>query len=123
MNHTNYSKISTTPAEVEPVEEVDAALPVTHAVEETEGDMLETVTDESVAPPPEPMWGYVSGCKRLNVRKEPNINADIVCVIEKDAGVMVDESESTDTFYKVYTEAGADGYCMKDYIRFDKTAV
>lgn len=60
--------------------------------------------------------GKVAGCKRLNVRTEPNINAEVLCVIKCSAKVEIDELESTGDFYKVYLENGFDGFCMKKFI-------
>lgn len=105
MSHKDYSKMSTTPA-VAVVEEENDDILVTPAI-------VEDVIEPEIS---EPIEGIVSGCERLNVREEPNKNADIVCVIEKDASVIIDVDDSTDSFYKVCTEAGAEGYCMKNFI-------
>ncbi len=105
MSHKDYSKISTTPA-VAVVEEENDDILVTPAV-------VEDVIEPEIS---EPIEGFVSGCEKLNVREEPKKDADIVCVIEKDASVIIDVDDSTDSFYKVCTEAGAEGYCMKNFI-------
>lgn len=60
--------------------------------------------------------GFVSGCNRLNMRKEPNTNADVLTILEKDTDVAVILTESTDEFYKVSTASGIEGYCMKKFI-------
>jgi hypothetical protein len=62
------------------------------------------------------MIGFVEGCKRLNVRKEPRVDAHIVCEIDDQTEVMIDEAESTNDFYKVYTESGIEGFCIKKFI-------
>lgn len=66
--------------------------------------------------PEEPLIGKVSGCKKLNIRKEPDGEAEILDVISNSSEIMIDESESTADFYKVYTESGLEGFCMKQYI-------
>lgn len=66
--------------------------------------------------PEEPLIGKVSGCKKLNIRKEPNRESDVLDVVLEGSEVMIDESKSTDDFYKVYTESGLEGFCMKQYI-------
>lgn len=66
--------------------------------------------------PGEPVIGKVSGCKKLNIRKEPNGEAEILDVISSGSEVMIDESESVDEFYKIYAESGTEGFCMKQYI-------
>lgn len=60
--------------------------------------------------------GYVSGCSKLNVRSEPNINASVKCVIKALDEVEIEDMKSTNKFYKVCTESGVCGYCMKKYI-------
>ena len=64
----------------------------------------------------EPMVGIVVDCPRLNVRVKPHADADVVCIIERDSKVMIDEENSTKNFYKICTEVGIEGYCMKRFI-------
>lgn len=64
----------------------------------------------------EPMIGFVSNCKNLNIRKRPDGNADVLGVVPVDTELMVDENESTGEFYKVYTDSGLEGFCMKKFI-------
>lgn len=61
-------------------------------------------------------FGKVVDCPKLNVRKAPDAKAPVVCVIDRGAAVEIDMSESTEYFYKVYLENGAEGYCMKQFI-------
>lgn len=63
--------------------------------------------------------GVVTDCIKLNVRTEPNLKADVLCEITCLSRVTIDENESTDEFYKIYTSAGVEGYCMKKYIAVD----
>ena len=60
--------------------------------------------------------GFVTNCKKLNVREEPRTDADIVCEVDYQTGLMIDENESTEEFYKVFTIAGIEGFCMKKFI-------
>ena len=62
--------------------------------------------------------GVVVNCAKLNVRKAPSKNADILGVIARYDDVKVDMEESTEDFYKVFTEAGVEGYCVKTFIGF-----
>ena len=94
---TNYNKMSEKP------------------VKETK--VVDTVEEVTVAPPPEPVFGFVSNCRKLNVRQKPNKDADIVCVINKDTEVIIEKAKSTKKFYKVFSPNGPiDGFCMKEYI-------
>ena len=58
--------------------------------------------------------GMVSGCKKLNVRAEASIDADIVTVISAGTEVVIEDTE--DDFYKVCTGDNKIGYCMKKFI-------
>lgn len=60
--------------------------------------------------------GVVTNCLRLNIRKEPESDAEILTILELLSNVVVDMTASTETFYKVRTEAGIEGFCMKKYI-------
>lgn len=64
--------------------------------------------------------GIVTNCVRLNVRKEPYFDADILCTIDVSTNLIIDEEESTDEFYKICTSAGIEGYCVKTYITIVK---
>ena len=71
---------------------------------------------EPEAAPVPPVTGIVANCARLNVRKKPNADAEVVCVIDRSTKVLIDETKSTKNFYKVCAEIGAEGYCMKQFI-------
>lgn len=108
-NYTDYSKPKQEAPVVEP--EVKVEEPVTEeVVEET------VVTPET---PAEPVYGVVSECAKLRVRKEPSTDADVICELPLATEVLVDESNSTEEFYKVVTGAGVEGYCMKKFIELD----
>lgn len=62
------------------------------------------------------MLGVVSNCTKLNVREEPSMDSDIVCEISKLTEVMINDDESTDDFYKICTDSGIEGFCMKQYV-------
>lgn len=94
-DYTKFSRESAEPGAVETVE---------NNIEEVE----ETK--------PEPKIGIVTDCIKLNVRKNPNPNAEIICEVSAATDLMIDEEQSTDTFYKVFTAAGVEGYCMKRFV-------
>ena len=60
--------------------------------------------------------GYVTDCVKLNVREAASKDSNVLCEIILNSKVIVDEENSTDDFYKVTTETGVEGYCMKQYI-------
>ena len=95
-----------------------------HVEEETVEEVAEmfepTETEEQHDEPiaSKPKIGTVVDCTNLNIREKPSINANVVCTIINGTTVMVDESRSTEEFYKICTEIGEEGFCMKKYIRF-----
>ncbi len=64
----------------------------------------------------EPIIGRVVRCAKLNVRKDPDADAEILGTIPAGAEVMIDEGESTDDFYNVCAASGFEGFCMKQFV-------
>lgn len=62
------------------------------------------------------LTGVVTDCFRLNIRKKPDKNADIVTVVDLLTQLKVDEGKSTDDWYHVLDSNGNSGYCMKQYV-------
>lgn len=60
--------------------------------------------------------GFVTNCKKLNVREKPRTDATIICEVDYQTELMINEKESTEEFYKVCTAAGIEGFCMKKFI-------
>ena len=60
--------------------------------------------------------GLVANCKRLNIREGPTVDAPVICEVACRTELMIEEADSTEDFYKVCTEAGIEGYCMKKFI-------
>lgn len=67
-----------------------------------------------------PTVGIVTDCTSLYVRKEPSREADHAAIIKAMDCVEVLEEGSTEDFYKVKTQDGAEGYCMKKFIALRK---
>lgn len=110
-NYTDYTKPQLEAPVVEP--EVKVEVPVTEEVVE------ETVVTPETPAEPEPVYGVVSECAKLRVRKEPSTDAAVICELPLATEVLVDEANSTEEFYKVVTGAGVEGYCMKKFIELD----
>lgn len=72
----------------------------------------ETIVNET----PKTVIGVVLNCPKLNVRKEPNTNADVVFVADNSTELVIDENSSTEDWFSVCTDNGIEGYCMKKYI-------
>ena len=83
-------------------------------------DVPELCTEAEAVNEPHTDFGIVTDCLYLNVRKRPDINADVAVVIDALTQVVVDLDASTEDFYKVSTSDGAEGFCMRKYIALSK---
>lgn len=106
-NYTNYAKKY---AEKSVVQEV-----VDTVVEPVETEPVETTPIMQA-----PLYGVVSGCNSLNIRKAPEPNAEVLCVETIKSILVVDLDNSTDEWYSVCTKDGIEGFCMKLYVTLGK---
>jgi len=110
-NKINYSKFANNNVEETSIDQVEEV--VEDITEEVVEEVIEEPVAEEAAVSP---VGVVSGCVKLRVRNNPTTMGEVICEIKEGTVVIIDEKESTVEFYKVTTEAGAEGYCMKKYI-------
>lgn len=103
MSRTNYTKFSNQKAEVPQVEE----------------SVVETALEETTEKEVDFLNGVVNNCKMLNVRAEPDRDAEVLRVIPVGTEVMIDPTEFTNDFYKVYLADGSEGFCMKKFIEIE----
>ena len=126
-HYTQYSKFSgeepmlvnNPELEVEDTveEKVDEPIEGQIVIPEVEPIVPEPVIPEPVVEPENRKFGKISNCKKLNIRKLPSRDAEIVSELIEGSEVMIDEKESTTLFYKVCTEHGIEGFCMKQFIK------
>ena len=83
-------------------------------VEEAAAEPVEQAVEET--PKKESKVGVVTNCQKLNVRREATLENNIITTLLAGAVLVIDEDGSTDKFYKVITETGLEGYCMKQFI-------
>lgn len=102
-NYTNYSKPAKQAPRPEPQEQVTEPVEPAQEVEE-------------IVEPKKPITGVVANCFSLNVRTGPSKDFDVVCEIPSKTEVQIDESGSSDDFYKICTATGIEGFCMKAFI-------
>ena len=111
-NYTNYSNknIASNQEAADAVEET--------IINESQQNISDPESDIDVAANDETseLIGYVTDCVKLNVREAASKDSNVLCEIILNSKVIVDEENSTDDFYKVTTETGVEGYCMKQYI-------
>lgn len=116
--YTNYSRMAKEDTPEIAVESVTNDFDFDEVEEETIAGDDEEIVSES-EPARVTITGTVSGCEKLNVRKVPFASGEVVCVIAKGSIVVIDETESTDEWYKVCAENGAEGFCMKKFINVE----
>ena len=116
-HYTQYSKFSGEEPEPEVEEET---------VEENESAAIEQPIEGQITiPEVEPevpvaethTFGKITGCKKLNVRKLPSRDSEIISELVEGSEIMIDDNESTALFYKICTEHGIEGFCMKNFIK------
>ena len=126
-HYTQYSKFSgeepmlvndpELEVEEENKEKVEEPIEGQIVIPEVEPIVPEPVIPEPVVEPENRKFGKVSNCKKLNIRKLPSRDAEIVSELIEGSEVMIDEKESTVLFYKICTEHGIEGFCMKQFIK------
>lgn len=60
--------------------------------------------------------GVVTDCLKLNIRKEPNKNSEVIAVASCLDELRIDSVNSTDDWYAVCTVSGIEGFCMKKFV-------
>lgn len=96
------------------IEQIEEA--VVFAPEEKVEEITSIDTEAIVVEANSVVKGKVTDCVRLNVRRGAVKDSDIREVIEEGAIVEINENRSTDDWYRVRTESGTEGFCMKEYI-------
>ena len=85
--------------------------------EETGHVVVDEMIPDASAEEIEPVvYGYVTDCLKLNIRTKPMVGADVVCIVDVDDEMLIDMEKSTDDWYCVTTNVGAEGFCMKKYV-------
>lgn len=97
-------------------EEMEEEIAEVNEYEEVEEEVTEEVTKEATKEADSTVVGYVSGCLKLNIREDGYPGANVVCVVPEKTALLIEVAESNDEWYKVYTETGMEGFCMKQYV-------
>ena len=112
--YVGYDKETKSLADV--TEEMEEEIAEVNESEEVEKEVTEEVTKEATKEADSTVVGYVSGCLKLNIREEGYLGANVVCVVPEKTALLIEVAESNDKWYKVYTETGMEGFCMKQYV-------
>lgn len=79
-------------------------------------DSTEIAEDIRVKETVEDIIGVVTDCLKLNIRKEPDKDSDVVVVVNCLDELKIDPDNSTDDWYAVCTITGIEGFCMKKFV-------
>ena len=64
----------------------------------------------------ETVEGTVVNCAKLNVRAEPAMGADVLCVLDAMSEIEIIVDKSTKEWFYVCTAIGVEGYCMRKFV-------
>lgn len=111
-NYSNYSKNfkSTDKPKVNQVEEST----LDNYQEANQNTEEQTTVEQEQVVATVTQKGFVNGCVKLNVRTNPTIDSEVVCVINKNDEVIIEDV--FDDWYSVTTKDGDEGYCMSKFI-------
>ena len=103
------------------VEQINQLEQRVEVVEETIEKIVEAIEEEVAAEEvteevDSVVVGYVDCRNKLNVRKGPAKNAEVLCEIPNASKVQVNLGKSTLEWYHVITSAGIEGFCMKNFV-------
>lgn len=126
MSKIDYNKFSGKPViDTKPTQTNDELVETKNeTVTVNEVEPVQTTTTEPEVKVQEPeaeilTSGTVARCTKLNIRKMPNLNSEVICAVDVGTKVSVDIEESTNAWYKVCLDTGDFGYCMKNYITIE----
>ena len=114
QNRRNYNQYANK-EETTPVEEIEESIDTTETVEENEvvTEETEVIEDKTPDEVPKPVYGVVN-CSKLNIRRGPSIDTASLCIVE--GGSKLDIEQFNEEWFKVLTEDGIAGYCMREFI-------
>lgn len=114
QNRRNYNQYANK-EETTPVEKIEESIDTTEMVEENEvvTEETEVIEDKTPDEVPKPIYGVVN-CSKLNIRRGPSIDTTSLCIVE--GGSKLDIEQFNEEWFKVLTEDGISGYCMRKFI-------
>lgn len=116
-HHTHYNHIAREAAAAkEPEIEVNEI--EVDVDDSASSDPVEVAEPEIEVNKDEPLVGVTT--TTLNIRENPVVAADnVVTVVNEGTVVMIDYPVADGDWFKVYTEAGVEGYCMKEFVKIN----
>lgn len=60
--------------------------------------------------------GEVCNCSRLNIRRNPTLDSDVVSIVDAGVKIRIDKAIPLPGWSHVITEDGVEGYCIYKYV-------
>lgn len=81
-------------------------------------EVKEEVKEEVIAPVEETNTKkfVVVTTDRLNVRKGPSKDTEVLDIVSKDEKLLINDSKLIEGFYSITTSSGIKGYVMKEFV-------
>lgn len=119
-NYSQYSKkkyvdnmtVADQVADVESFETIVAA--TDNASVTPEVKMVVETVDTVILP--KTVTGFVTNCSKLNVRVNPDVTAEVVCILDSATEVVINLDNSTNEWFSICTAAGVEGFCMRKFV-------
>ena len=112
QNRHNYNQYAKKEEVVEAVEETEVVEETEEVTEEVKvTNTIKNADEETEAKVP--IYGVVN-CARLNIRRGPSIDTRPVTIVEN--GSELEIETFNDEWFKVLTNDGISGYCMKKFV-------
>ena len=116
-NHSNSTNQQKKPAPIEPKEvEVKPLVAKTEPKVEAAPEVKMVEETVKTVALPETVEGIVVNCAKLNVRANPDVNAEVVYVLDTMSEIEIDVAKSTNDWFRICTATGVEGYCMRKFI-------
>ena len=78
------------------------------------------IAEEEITEVKKPMIGVVVECSSLNIRSKSSTNSEIIATVKAGTELLINEDESVSEWFKVCTEAGIEGFCMRKYVSVEQ---
>lgn len=64
-----------------------------------------------------PFYAKISNCNKVYLRSDSNKDSEWIKILDKDTEVIVEDWN--EYWYKVFTNSGAEGFVMKDFVEIE----
>lgn len=91
-------------------DQIDEVVMEQPAIEEVAEEVTEDPNTDTF------LYGIVHNCVKLNVRKNPSIDSDVIAVLNEQDRIKVKDVDTLSDWYFIQLPNGEEGFSMKKYI-------